>query len=60
MKEEFEPYFSDNCCFFGKPKKAYLAKNNLFGPPKKPLKESISPKKNLKFTSLPMEQMALN
>jgi len=28
---ESEPYFSDNCCFFEKPKKAYLAKRTIYG-----------------------------
>jgi len=45
--EEFEPYFAENCCFL-KSLKAYLTEKSLFmelfGLPKKPMKEPISPK----------------
>jgi len=53
--DQFEPYFSDNCCFLESLKKSIWPKKPIYGTiftPKKPMKEPISPKKSLIFTSL--------
>jgi len=42
VKEEFEPYFVENLCFFGEPKEHILPRKT-FWTPKTPTKETNSP-----------------